>query len=146
MIDLKKLSHRDYSMGLENSNKALREFAYTMSAAFIGIFCIALPFLFSRSIPHWPFFIAAILLLQALLAPRTLIPVRYLWMRIGGMIGWINTRIILAVVFYVLLTPIGLIQRRWGKSQYNVGYNNQLNSYKITRQKKLTATDLENPF
>lgn len=131
---------------LDNSTKALREFAYTMAAAFIVIFCILLPWIFSRAIPYWPLIIAAVLLLQAFIYPPSLIPVRKCWMKIGGVLGWINTRIILGVVFFVLLTPIGWIQRKRGKLNYHVGFDSSVQSYKTIRTQRLTAKHLETPF
>jgi hypothetical protein len=131
---------------LGTSNSALREFAYTMAAAFVIIFCVVLPWLFSRAIPLWPIVIATILLLQALVYPPSLIPVQTTWMRIGGILGWINTRIILGVLFFVLLTPIGWLQRMRGKLNYKTGFDKSASTYKIPRTQKLTAKDLENPF
>ncbi len=131
---------------LDTSTKGLREFAYTMAAAFVIIFCGLLPWLFSRAIPIWPIVVAAILLAQALLYPPSLIPVQTLWMKIGGVLGWINTRIILAFVFFILLTPIGSLQRVRGKLNYKTGFDKNVTTYKIPRTQRLTAKDLENPF
>lgn len=130
----------------DNSATALREFAFTMAAALVGIFCLLLPWIFGRSIPHWPIVIAAILLLQAVIFPASLIPVRFIWMRVGGIIGWINTRIILGVLFFVVLTPLGFIQRHQKKLNYKIGFEPVLETYKIYRTQPLTAKDLENPF
>ncbi len=131
---------------LDASTKALRKFAYTMATAFVVIFCIVLPWLFSRTIPKWPIIIAIILLAQAFVHPSSLIPVQKIWMRIGGVLGWINTRIILGVLFFVLLTPIGWLQRSRKKLNYQIGFDKSQASYKIYRTQKLTAKDLENPF
>jgi preprotein translocase subunit SecG len=130
----------------DNSTKALREFAVVMSAAFVIIFCLLLPWLFERSRPLWPVYLAAVLISQALLYPPSLIPVRNAWMRLGGILGWINTRIILAAVFFVLLTPIGFIQRKRHKLNYQTDYQANRDTYKIPRQQTLSADDLENPF
>ncbi len=131
---------------LDTPTKALREFAYTMAAAFIIIFCGLMPWLFSRSIPIWPIVVAAILLAQALIYPPSLIPIQKLWIKIGGVLGWINTRIILAFVFFILLTPIGWLQRMRGKLGYNIGFDKNTSTYKIPRTQRLTAKNLENPF
>lgn len=130
----------------DTSTKALREFAYTMAGAFVIIFCVILPWLFSRAIPLWPIVIAVILLLQAIIYPPSLIPVQTLWMRIGGILGWINTRIILGIVFFILLTPIGWLQRVRGKLTYKIGFDKSVVTYKTPRTQPLTAKDLENPF
>jgi hypothetical protein len=124
----------------------LREFAYTMAAALVVIFCLFLPWLFTRAIPYWPAVTAAILLLQAILFPKSLAPIQLIWMRIGAVLGWINTRIILAIVFFLLITPMGWLQRKRGKLHYKIGYDTTANTYKIPRQSHLNAHDLENPF
>ena len=147
---VKKLSHRiNENMNntpFDTSTKALREFAYTMAGAFAIIFCGLLPWLFSRAIPLWPIVIAVILLLQAIAYPPSLIPVQTLWMRIGVILGWINTRILLGVVFFMLLTPIGWLQRVRGKLNYKTDFDKNVATYKTPRTQKLTAKDLENPF
>lgn len=128
------------------TTKELREFAYVMAGAFPVVFCLILPWLFSHKIPYWPLGLSAIFLLQAFIYPPSLIPVQKLWMRIGAVLGWINTRIILGVVFYLLIAPIGWVQRTRGKLHYKTGYQPQAETYKIPRTQRLTASDLENPF
>ena len=134
------------STTLDNSTNALRKFAYTMATAFVVIFCLLLPWLFTRAIPHWPLILAAILFLQAFLYPPSLIPVQKGWMRFGTVLGWINTRIILAVMFYALITPLGWVQRNRRKLNFKTGYEPKAETYKIPRTQRLNAKDLENPF
>lgn len=131
---------------LDTSTKALRKFAATMAAALVILFCALLPIAFSRAVPMWPVIIATLLLLQALIYPPSLVPVQHLWMRFGGIMGWINTRVILGVLFYVILTPLGWLQRKRGELNYKIGFDNNLNTYKTPRNQRLTAKDLENPF
>lgn len=130
----------------DHSIPALREFAYIMAAALMAIFCLLLPWLFHRVMPYWPLTVAGILLLQAWIYPTSLIPVQRSWMRVGAILGAINTRIILAVVFFVLIAPIGWLQRKRGKLHYKVGFDFTVTSYKIPREQRLTAKNLENPF
>jgi hypothetical protein len=60
--------------------------------------------------------IAAALLLLAAVAPAALRPVYRVWMRIGEGLAWVNTRIILTVVFFLVVTPIGVVMRLFGRS------------------------------
>ena len=48
---------------------------------------------------------------MALIAPASLRPVYKVWMRFAGVLGWINTRIILGLVFFLMFFPFGLIMR-----------------------------------
>lgn len=60
--------------------------------------------------------IAVLFLLAAAIAPRMLRPVYRIWMRVGEGLAWINTRILLAVVFFLAVTPIGVLMRLLGRS------------------------------
>jgi len=53
-----------------------------------------------------------LLVLPGLLAPRLLAPVERGWMRFAAVMGHVNTRIILTVLYYLVITPIGIV-RRW---------------------------------
>ena len=79
-----------------------------------GIFCaIGLwPAVIRGAGPRsWALVVGVLLLVPSLLAPRVLAPVYRIWMTVGEALGWINTRILLGVVFYGLITPMGLIRR-----------------------------------
>ncbi|WP_439698215.1 SxtJ family membrane protein [Mucilaginibacter sp. AW1-7] len=67
---------------------------------------------------HFSFVLAivgALLVLIALTVPLLLNPLRILWTKIGDVLGMINTGIILFLVFFLVITPIGLIMRLLGK-------------------------------
>ena len=55
--------------------------------------------------------LAALVGTAALVVPRALGPVERWWLRVGLVLAWVNTRIILTVLFYVVLTPIALVMR-----------------------------------
>lgn len=73
-----------------------------------------------RGAAQWVFLtlvsIAALLLLLAAVAPVLLRPVYRGWMRAGEALGWLNTRILLTLVFFLVVTPIGLLMRLFGRS------------------------------
>jgi hypothetical protein len=97
------------------SNKELRNFGFMLGAVVAVLFGLLLPWLFAHSIPLWPWIVTAILSSSALLLPSLLAPIYKGWMGVGHVLGWINTRIILGVIFYALLLPIGLLMRLFGK-------------------------------
>lgn len=49
-------------------------------------------------------------------APRMMEPVYRLWMRLAEALGWINTRILLILIFYLVVTPLGLLMRLFGRA------------------------------
>jgi saxitoxin biosynthesis operon SxtJ-like protein len=60
--------------------------------------------------------VAAAFLLAGLIAPRSLSGIYAVWMRIGEALAWINTRIILTLIFFLVVTPTGLVMRLFGRS------------------------------
>jgi hypothetical protein len=56
-----------------------------------------------------------IFLLPAVLFPTVLRPVFRVWMKLAFVLGWINQRVILALVFYLVFTPISLFQKIIGR-------------------------------
>ena len=97
------------------NKKELRDFGLITGIIFVVLFGLILPWLKNHSIPSWPWILATVLWVLALLTPMTLKPVYRVWMKIGEILGGINTRIILGIVFYLLVTPMGLIMRFLGK-------------------------------
>jgi len=108
----------------------LRNFGIITGAIFAILFGLLLPWLFERGIPYWPWIIAGVLIPWALLHPKSLDPVYRLWMKIGHVLGWINTRIILSILFYAMFLPAGLIVRLMGKDLLKRKLENT-NTYRI---------------
>jgi hypothetical protein len=55
-------------------------------------------------------------------------------MTLGEGLGWINTRVILGVVFYGLFTPVGLLMRLRGKDPMRRNWEPDTDTYRVTRQ------------
>ena len=59
--------------------------------------------------------IGALLVVAAALRPSSLAPLSRVWMRIGGALGWFNSRVLLTLIFVVIFAPFGLVARLFGK-------------------------------
>ncbi|MDW8322971.1 MAG: SxtJ family membrane protein [Burkholderiales bacterium] len=92
----------------------LRSFGLLTGAIVAVLFGLLLPWLFSHAWPLWPWVLAALLAGLGLLLPRALAPVYRGWMKFGHVMGIINSRILLGLVFYGLLTPMGALMRALG--------------------------------
>ena len=99
----------------EQNIKELRKFGITTGIIVALLFGLILPWVFSKSVPKWPWTIFSVLIIWALIAPGTLKIVYKTWMRIGLTLGWINTKIILGIVFYLVFTPMGILMRIFRK-------------------------------
>ncbi|MFB1037241.1 MAG: SxtJ family membrane protein, partial [Sinobacterium sp.] len=86
--------------------RELKSFARTMIWAFPAIFMGLLPWIFERDIHWWPSVISAVLGLLYLLYPAGIYYPYRVWMLIAGVLGWINTRLILGMAFYLSLIHI----------------------------------------
>jgi hypothetical protein len=116
--------------------KGLREFGLVTGALLVGLFGVLLPWLFHLGFPLWPWIIAGILWGLALLLPMGLKLIYHGWMFIA--------LILLALVFYLIITPLGLIMRLWGKQPM------QRFQLPVTSYRQLTSPrppqHLERPF
>ena len=69
----------------------------------------------------------------------------WLWWKIAHVLGWINTRILLSVVFYVFLLPIALLSRVFKRDPLAMNWKKTGSSF-VVRNHLYTAEDLENPW
>lgn len=113
-------------------NKGLRKFGITTGAIIVVLFAVFFPWVFdAATMPIWPWVVAGLLWVPALFVPNSLQPVYTTWMRIGHAIGWVNTRIILGLVFYIMVLPMGLIMRMFGKDPMARKYDKSVSSYRV---------------
>lgn len=91
--------------------------------------------------------IGIILGILALFFPSAIKPVYIVFMKVAHILGWINTRILLAFIFYVILTPIGLIMRIFGKDFLDESIDPARKSYWVTKERKgFNKNDYEREF
>jgi len=130
----------------ELDNAGLRKFGITTGVIIVVLFAFFFPWVFDAAvIPVWPWVAAGILWLPALLVPGVLSPVYTTWMKIGHVLGWVNTRIILGVLFYVLILPMGLIMRLFGNDPMARKWDKSAESYRVESVRE-PKERLEKPF
>ena len=129
----------------QQSNKELRTFGLTTGVMIVLIFGLALPWLFSRAFPTWPWIVTAILWSIALILPTALRPVFKAWMTIGHWLGWINTRIILGIMFYTVFFMVGLAMRSLGKDPMARKIDKKAGSYRVKSHTR-SRDHVERPF
>lgn len=81
----------------------------------------------------WALALAGFLSVPALVFPSSLRLVYRAWMALGQSLGWMNTRILLSVVFYGLFTPTGLAMRLAGKDPMRRRFEPDAKTYRIVR-------------
>ena len=92
-----------------DTRRRLRSFGLTVGIALVVLAALLL----WRDRPAWPYVAGAgvVLALLGLVVPAVLAPIEKVWMTAARAMGWVMTRVILAVVFFVLFTAVGLILR-----------------------------------
>lgn len=67
------------------------------------------------------------------------------WMKLAFVLGWINSRILLTIIFYLFLVPLSLLKRLFS-SQDPLKLKKPENSLWIIRDHEYTKEDMEEPF
>lgn len=119
-------------INLNPDKKELRNFGLITGALTPVFFGLLLPWIFGHSFPKWPWIVGAILIVLGLALPKILMPVYKIWMTIGHYLGWINTRIILSIMFYLIILPVGTVRRLLGKDSMSRSFNKDQQSYRVT--------------
>lgn len=117
----------------EDTTKQLRSFGLIVGTIFAGIGAWPL-LIHSAELRWWSLVVAGLLVLPAAIYPKILFWPHKGWMILGHVLGWVNTRIILGAIFYLVVTPIGVFRRWLGKDPMGQHLRPDLDSYRIPRQ------------
>lgn len=112
---------------LDCSKKNLKKFGITI---FICLFFIGLVLILRQKESYkiiWIF--GALLLFLGIIEPIVLKPIYRIGMMLAFCLGWINTRILLILLYYIILTPLGLIMRIFGKDFLDLKLEKERESY-----------------
>ena len=113
----------------------LRSFGFIVAAGF-GVIALWPWVVRGQSVRPWALVIAVPMFTAGLLFPRILKPLFKVWMAVGELLGWVNTRIILTLVFYGLIVPIGSLLRLTKKDPMGRRFDRAAASYRIPRTKR----------
>ena len=98
---------------IPNSNKDIRSFGITIGIILFIVSSIL--FYYEKDSYQTIAITASIFIGLGLVLPLLLKPIYFAWMTFAVIIGWVMTRVILSLVFYFIITPIGLIARILGE-------------------------------
>ena len=91
---------------------------------FVVFLLIALyPVINHEEIRAWSLIVSLIFLVLGLLNSKILNPLNQIWFKFGVLLGRIISPLIMAIIFFFVVTPIGLIMRILGKDILNLRYN-----------------------
>lgn len=112
---------------LDQSPGALRRFGLTVG---LPLLLLGLLLVRRQRTAGWPFVvIGAVVLLLACAAPRSLGRFQRVWMTVAFTMGWIITNVILTVVFYLVVTPISVLQRLFASRPLDLSFDRDASTY-----------------
>ena len=91
----------------------------------------------------WSFVISIIFLILGILNSKILSPLNKIWFKFGLLLGKIISPIVMSIIFFIVVTPIGLILRLFKKDVLNLKFNNN-NTYWI--EKSGPKSKMKNQF
>ena len=92
----------------------------------------------------WSLVLSLIFLILGLLNSKLLNPLNKLWLRTGTVLGVFISPIIMVLVFFVIVTPTGIIMRFFGKDSLRLKMSKNIDSYWLNREK--TKSTMKNQF
>lgn len=130
-------------LNLDRNN--LKKFGITMGIAFMVITLLVLIRHRHSILPTS--IISAIFFIVAFTMSNMLKPIYIIWMRLAFILAWVNTRLILFIVFYLVLTPIGLVMKLFGADLLERKIDKNKDTYWIKKEKKeFSRLDYERQF
>lgn len=126
------MGHEDLSREEHIEGSSDRSFGFVFAAVFA---LIALwPLLHQGGVRVWALVVAAAFALIAVVRPALLATPNRLWMKLGLLLGKIVSPIALGILFYAVLTPLGVLMRLTGKDPLRLKRDASAASYWIPRE------------
>ena len=122
-----------------------RSFGFVFAAVFLIV--AFYPLLHAAGIRIWAVVISGLFLLLAALVPQVLAPANRLWTKFGLLLHNIVSPLALGILFFLVVTPTGLLMRLFGKDPLRLRFDPAADSYWIKRDPPGPAADsLKNQF
>jgi hypothetical protein len=133
--------HEDFTRKEAVQGSSDRSFGFVM-AAFFGLVAL-FPLLHGplSSIRWWALAVAAAFLAFALLWPAALRPLNRAWLKLGLLLSKVVSPVVLMILFYATVTPIGLLMRWAGKDSLRLRRDAAAASYWVPREPPGPAPD-----
>lgn len=129
---------------IKSGKKELREFGLLVGGVLAAIGGLML----WHQKTAYPYFLGtgAALIVLGVLAPSVLKPVQKAWMTFALLMGFVMTRLILGVIFFVVLTPIALIVKLTGKKFLDLSFKNEAETFWVEHRQITDKAEYENQF
>ncbi|MFZ5523317.1 MAG: SxtJ family membrane protein [Pseudomonadota bacterium] len=126
------MSHEDLNREQHIEGSSDRAFGLVFAGVFLVI--AGIPLFHGEVMRWWSVGVAAVFVLVALVKPALLAGLNRLWMKLGILLGKVVSPIALGILFYVVITPIGVVIRLTGKDPLRLKFDPDAESYWIPRE------------
>ena len=99
------------------------------------------PMLNNEAPNYYLILFSLIFLILGLVNSKILSPLNTGWIKLGEILGKIIAPIVMAIVYFLILTPISLLVRLFGKDLLNLKYSNKSETYWLKRRKNTGSMD-----
>ena len=125
-------THEDFSRGQQVKASSNRAFGWTFVTVFL---IIALwPLALGGALRWWSLIVSGLVLVVTVAAPALLTIPNRLWQRFGLLLHRIVSPVVLAIMFYLVVTPMGLLMRAFAKNFLRLRRESAAESYWIKRE------------
>ena len=125
------------------TKKTLREFGIIFGVGLPLIIGWLIPSLFGHSPRPWTLALGIPTLILSVTYPRILKIPYNVWIKIGNILGWINSKIILGAVYFAILIPISIIMKIFKYDPLQKNLSKDKKSYReITKNNRIDITKI----
>ena len=112
---------------IKEKKKDLRQFGLTVGGVLLIIGAVL--YYYEKSSAIYFIVIGGLLFLSAIIYPKILKPLNKVWMGLAIVLGFVMSRLILTILFFLVLTPIGLLAKLFGKKFMDLKFDKSAESY-----------------
>ena len=117
-------------MKIKKSSNRSFGFLFSLVSLLIGLW----PLIHNENIRIWAIILSLIFFILGALNSKVLTPLNNYWIKLGELLGKIIAPFVMFLIFFVAVTPIGLLMKLIGKDLINLKYNKKIKSYWISRK------------
>jgi hypothetical protein len=124
---------------LEVKGGSDRSFGWVLFSFFLIVGFI--PLRHAQPVHRWALALSGVLFIVTLIKPALLHPFNLIWTRLGVLLGRLVTPVLLGLLFFLVITPIGWLMRRMGKQALRLHPDAEAGSYWIHRPPPALASE-----
>ncbi len=95
------------------------------------------PYLSGGDPIYWLILLSIIFLFLGLINSKVLSPFNKIWIKFGEILGRIIAPLVMGIIYFIILTPIGILMKFLGKDLLNIKFSQTQKSYWLKRKKNI---------